>query len=807
MRPLARESADGNLLIPASKGITVDTRGRFKTTMTMRYSSLGLRTKLLLSFVLTVAGLSFATLLVVRHTATKHLRQEIVTEAKASQLTFEGLLQQRQAALVRKANLLTTLATVTLADDPKVQDSADNPIANEGTDLVAVADDDNKITLLHTTNQHLTMSTVEPLLAASMSRGAPSDWWYFEGRLYQVVLQPVQRRTAAPKDPQSRFGFVVPQHDAPEAPPQKGTIVVGREVGYAAVHDMGRMSSSMLAFSYGSDVVASTLTALNEHELGTNAADLAKDGGTTERQIQIGNEPYFAISVPLTDAVGQAQGAGARLIILNSYQQAAAFLSELNRLLLGLALLAVLVGTWLAVFISDTFTRPLANLDKGVQALEHGDFNFPLEARGDDEVSRVTRAFDRMRSTLQSNELQKRQLEDQLRQAQKMEALGRLAGGVAHDFNNLLTVIGGHSDLMVERLDPAHPLIGSGQQIRKAADRAAGLTRQMLAFSRRQAMETTVFDLNGLVTDSCKLLKRLVKEDIDFVFSAAVSLGRVRADSGQIEQVLLNLVVNACDAMAQGGKLTIETHNLLVDADYARKRGISEQGQYTVLTVADTGHGMSAETKAHIFEPFFTTKEKGHGTGLGLATVYGVVKQSGGFIWVESAPEAGTRFEVYLPTVEEKITVACVEKFAPVRAVANKTVLLAEDEEAVRELASQFLTAAGYRVFAAPDGERALKIAETLNEPIDLLVTDVVMPKMRGPELAERLKHLRPEMKVVYMSGYLDEDSGCEHAVRDADYLQKPFSRDLFVHRVSDALRGFSASRQGKTVPVDALVM
>lgn len=259
--------------------------------------------------------------------------------------------------------------------------------------------------------------------------------------------------------------------------------------------------------------------------------------------------------------------------------------------------------------------------------------------------------------------------------------------------------------------------------------------------------------------------------------------------------------------MAQGGKLTIETHNLHIDADYARKRGISGEGQYTVLTVADTGHGMSAETKAHIFEPFFTTKEKGHGTGLGLATVYGVVKQSSGFIWVESAPGAGTRFEVYLPTVEDRITAPQDEKIAPTRAVANKTVLLAEDEEAVRELASEFLTAAGYRVFVANDGERALKIAEGLNEPIHLLVTDVVMPKMRGPELAERLKHLRPEMKVVYMSGYLDEDGSCEHAVRDSDYLQKPFSRDLLVHRVSDALRGFSVGGRAKAVPVDALVM
>ena len=733
--------------------------------MAMRQPNLGLRTKFLLSLVLTTTGLSFATLLVVRHLAKKHLQQEIVTEAQNSELTFKALLHQRQAALSRKANLLATLAAVTLTDDPALQDSADNPLETEGSDLVVLTDGDNKITALHTTNPHFTASDAEGLLSRSVSRGATSDWWYAGGALYQVVLQPVQRRVS------------------PEDPPS-GTVVVGREIGYAAVHDMGRMSSSGVAFSYGADVVASTLTPLDEHELGQRARGMASEG-----QIQIRDEPYFAISVPLTDAPAPS----ARLIILKSYREAAAFLNELNRLLIGLGTIALLTGTWLAIFISDTFTRPLENLDKGVQALERGDFNFPLEARGDDEVAHVTRAFDQMRGTLQKNESQKQRLEEQLRQSQKIEALGRLAGGVAHDFNNLLTVIKGHSDLMVERLDSGHPLLGSGQQIRKAADRAAALTRQMLAFSRQQALEATVFDLNALVTDMCKLLNRLIHEDVEFVFRPGESLGRVKADTGQIEQVLLNLVVNACDAMAQGGKLTVETHNLLVDADYAGTRPTLEVGHYTVLTVTDTGHGMDAETKARIFEPFFTTKEQGKGTGLGLATVYGVVKQSGGFIWVETSPGAGSRFEVYLPRVEADIKPAQTEKLTPARACASETVLLAEDEEGVRQLACEFLTAAGYRVFVAQDGERALKIAEMLNEPIHLLVTDVVMPKMRGPELAERLKRVRPDIKVVYMSGYLDQDASSEHSVGDSEYLQKPFSRDLLVHRVGAALRNGSS--------------
>jgi signal transduction histidine kinase/ActR/RegA family two-component response regulator len=478
------------------------------------------------------------------------------------------------------------------------------------------------------------------------------------------------------------------------------------------------------------------------------------------------------------------------MIALKSYARAEAFLAELNHLLAGMGVLALGIGTYLALFISDAFTSPLGNLVRGVQALERGDYAFPLEARGGDEIAHVTRAFDHMRGTLQKNEAQKRQLEDDLRQSQKMEALGRLAGGVAHDFNNLLTVIKGHSELITDRLPDKDPLHGSGQQIRKAADRAASLTRQMLAFSRRQALEPTVFDMNSLVADMYKLLKRLIHEDIEFTFRAGESLGRIKADTGQVEQVLLNLAVNASDAMPRGGKLVIETRNVVVDPVAVKSRPTVEPGLYVMLAVTDTGVGMSAETQARIFEPFFTTKESGKGTGLGLATVYGVVKQSGGFIWVDSTPGSGSRFEVYLPRVEQDITPNPAEELAPAKARAAATVLLAEDEEAVRMLAFEFLTAAGYRVYVASDGERALQIAENLNEPIHALVTDVVMPKMRGPELAKRLRVTRPDLKVVFMSGYLEQTDGGEDFTGSASFLQKPFSKDVLVRQVSASLAG-----------------
>jgi signal transduction histidine kinase/CheY-like chemotaxis protein len=728
-------------------------------TTKLTRSNLRLRTKLVLSFVLIIATLSCATLLAVRHVAKKHLQQEIVSETQNSVLTFLAMLHEHQNALNRKADLLATLADLTYFDSGTFQQSTDNPLETDGSDLVVLADGNHQIMTLHTTNPRFTPTIAQALLLRSIAKKSTTDWWYDGDSLYQVAVEPVHRR---PTEDNS----------------QLGTVVVGREIDYGAVHNLDRTHVADLAFLYDGNVVTSTMGPYDERDLNQQASGLQSSG-----EVQIGSQRFYAISVGLTDG----EGPSARLIALKSYTRAEEFLSELNRLLAGLGILALGVGAYLALLISDTFTAPLGNLVRGVQALERGDYAFPLEALGGDEIAHVTRAFDQMRGTLQKNEAQKRQLEEELRQSQKMEALGRLAGGVAHDFNNLLTVIKGHSELITEGLPAKDPLLGSGQQIRKAADRAASLTRQMLAFSRRQALEPTVFDMNSLVADMYKLLKRLIHEDIEFTFRAGESLGRIKADTGQIEQVLLNLAVNASDAMPRGGKLVIETKNVVIDPEAVKLRPTVEPGLYVMLAVTDTGVGMSPETKARIFEPFFTTKESGKGTGLGLATVYGVVKQSGGFIWVDSTPGHGSRFEVYLPRVEQNITPSPTETLEPVRARAAGTVLLAEDEEAVRMLAFEFLTAAGYRVHVAPDGERALEMAELLNEPIHVLVTDVVMPKMRGPELAKRLQATRPNMKVVFMSGYLEQHDG-EDFTGSASFLQKPFSKDILVRQVNTAI-------------------
>jgi CheY-like chemotaxis protein len=293
----------------------------------------------------------------------------------------------------------------------------------------------------------------------------------------------------------------------------------------------------------------------------------------------------------------------------------------------------------------------------------------------------------------------------------------------------------------------------------------------------------------------CKLLRRLIREDIAFNFHAGESLGRVKADPGQIEQVIMNLAVNAGDAMPTGGSLSIETRNVAVDERYALARPPIKPGEYVLLAVADTGHGMDAETKARIFEPFFTTKEQGKGTGLGLATVYGIVKQSGGCVWVESEPGKGARFEVYLPRVDGAVETDAPEETAATAVRRRRTVLIAEDEEAVRDLASEFLESAGYRVLTAKDGTEALGVAERCDEAIHLLLTDVVMPRMRGPELAKRLKRLRNGLRVIYMSGYLEYNRGNEDFLEEGFFLQKPFSREMLVHRVGEALKNGSKAR------------
>lgn len=383
----------------------------------------------------------------------------------------------------------------------------------------------------------------------------------------------------------------------------------------------------------------------------------------------------------------------------------------------------------------------------------------------------------------------RKRLEQEYQQAQKMESIGRLAGGVAHDFNNLLGVIVGYSELILDTMGVANPLQESVMQIKRAADRATGLTRQLLAFSRRQILRPAVVDLNAIIEDAEKMLRRLIGEDIELCLDLQPRLGRVLADSGQIEQILMNLAVNARDAMPRGGRIDVVTRDVTLDEREARQRPGGHPGTYTSLVVRDTGMGMDERTLARIFEPFFTTKETGKGTGLGLATVYGIVKQSGGNIWVDSEPGDGSSFQIILPRIEldslEARAPGSVEGTLP----GTETILLAEDEEALRAVMELTLLRAGYTVIAATNGAHALNLMADHDGVIDLIVTDVVMPGMSGPEFVERASEAYPGVRVLYMSGYAD-DTIVHHGVLDEgiEFINKPFTFAQLNRKVREVL-------------------
>jgi signal transduction histidine kinase/ActR/RegA family two-component response regulator len=389
-----------------------------------------------------------------------------------------------------------------------------------------------------------------------------------------------------------------------------------------------------------------------------------------------------------------------------------------------------------------------------------------------------------------------RDSEEQLRQSQKMEAIGRLAGGVAHDFNNLLTAILGYAQMLEEELLSEGRSAEEAQEIRKAATRATSLTRQLLAFSRKQVMQTRVVNLGSIVSDMDKMLRRLIGEDVELVAETEGDLYSVKVDPGQMEQVVLNLAVNARDAMPSGGCITLRTRNLVVDASRAETTAHLKPGAYVLVEVTDTGVGMDAETQAHMFEPFFTTKGKGKGTGLGLSTVYGIVNQSGGEIWVDSAPGAGTTFRVALPAlVDERTIQADHRPEKPEVLDGRETVLLVEDEAWVRGLVRKSLHRYGYTVLVAEDGQHAFELANGFKGPIDLMLTDVVMPRMNGVELAEQLRPLRPDMQVLYMSGYTDHASLSSGAIDlERAFLQKPFTLEAVARKVRETLDEAEAS-------------
>lgn len=745
-------SPDFKIVSGDSKPVLVGLRRLF-------HEDLRFRTKLLLSFVLLSAGLTCATLVAVRGTFDSHARRRLAGEARNGAMMFQVVLQQEQTALNRKADLLASLAYIRNGDPTAIQDPGDDPWASEDCNLYALADMNGKVTAVRSANP-LPLNAADEMLSRSIERKEISGWWINGRDLYQVAVQPFYDEGAKSKKLQ-------------------GYVVVGRLIDRRVANLLATIGSSQVMFRYDGQPTVSSLPLVTETDAAKKIPRFLD-----APEITFKGEPYYVTSVKL----GSESDSGVELLVLKSYADVVAYQKKLNHLLFGIGLVAVLVGAVLIFIVCDTITRPLGFLVEGVQALERGDFTYPLKAAGQqDEVSRLTSAFDSMRGSLQRNELQRQQLEGQLHQAQKMDALGRLAGGVAHDFNNLLTVIRGHSELILDRLRPSDALYNNSEQIRKTADRATTLTRQLLAFSRKQVFQPKVVNANELIAEAGKLLRRLIREDIELRLQFGESLWDLKADPGQLEQVLMNLVVNASDAMPVGGNLTIETRNCMVDRNYAGNRPSIEPGQYVLLAVSDTGEGMDDITKSRIFEPFFTTKEPGKGTGLGLATVYGVVKQTGGFIWVESELGRGSRFELYFPRTswQREPQVAETSRLAVNANRSKPTILVVEDEAQVRQLACEFLTAAGYSVLSSQNGMEALELADGYAQSIQAVLTDVIMPKMRGPELALQLEKLLPHVKIVYMTGYLDDS--CQ-SLKPQSVLNKPFSRETLVRHVDQAL-------------------
>jgi len=740
-----------------------------------------LRTKFLLSLLAISAGLTSATLLIVSYRVQSQVRAGIREDLHNSVSTYRTFEQQQDATLTRSAELLANLpnvrALMTTRDPATIQDASQGIWQLSGSDLLVLADPTGRVLALRAANKTLETMSAEKLLQNSLQKGEARGWWFSGDHLYDVQVQPIY------------FG------DA-SADTTLGFLAVGYEIDERAAKDFSHIAGSEVAFHSGDAVVATTLTPAQEAQFAEQLKGHAQNSSSQPQaqEIQLGDERYLFTTVSLSSAADTPVS----LSVLKSFDKATEFLKTLNHVLIGLGLLSILAGSSLVFLISDTFTRPLANLVSGVRALEKGDFAYPLESNSGDEVAEVTDAFSRMRLSLRKTQEEQKELEQRLRQAHKMEAVGRLAGGVAHDFNNLLTIIRGHSDLLLDRDSAGEPERRSIEQIQKAADRAVSMTRQLLAFSRMQVLQPRVLDLNAIVADIGKMLPRLIGEDIEYSFVPGQQLASIKADPGQIEQVIMNLAVNSRDAMPNGGKLTVRTSNVTLDEAGARRRHPMVAGMYVLLAVIDTGIGMTDETKAHIFEPFFTTKELGKGTGLGLATVYGVVKQSEGFIWVESAPGKGTTFEIYMPQVAGTASSIEVEAALPPIPRGRETILVVEDEPGVRELACQFLRVKGYSIVEAGNGIEALQIAEQHSGEIHLVLTDMVMPKMSGQELAEKLKTVRPRTRILFMTGY-SEFSSSQRGSNSVplSIVQKPFSPTSLVTKVREVLASDPVEQAG----------
>jgi signal transduction histidine kinase/ActR/RegA family two-component response regulator len=713
--------------------------------------------------------LTAAVLTLVQAQMRRHVHEDLVSALRAESAATTQIEEtrraqsQQNAAIVADQPILKALMSTN--DRSTVEDGSEPLLQTSHADLLVLENASGDMLAFHSTSDDVPVSAVKRLLQGS-NRG--QDWWFAGGHLYQVSFAPI----VAGGGENQRF---------------LGTVALGRELSNQSLAATGAFLNTRFIIERKGAVI---LSSLPPKEWGDFEQALSRDGHTATssansttdsiQEINVAGERYLAsfVALPGDHPV--------RLYSLQSFDQATSFLHALNRMLLTLGAVAVLVGVFIAFILSRQITRPLERLAAGTRRLQRGDFEFQIPVAGSDEVADLTRAFDDMRKSL----LQSR--EGLLRSA-RLEAVGRLAGGVAHDFNNLVMIIKGYSDLLLDTATPqAKPYL---EEIKNAGERASGLTRQLLAFSRKQVLELQVLDPNQTVRNMVKMLRVLIGEDIELVTSLADQIGRLKADPGQLEQVIMNLAVNARDAMPGGGKLIVETQSCELDEAYAATHSEVAAGSYVQIAMTDTGSGMSKETLEHIFEPFFTTKEPGKGTGLGLATVYGIVKQSRGHITVYSEPGVGTTFKIYFPSLDKSVPLPVAQPLAAAPK-GEGTVLLVEDEAALRVLAAESLKRLGYTVLQAGNGLEALAVADHHSGKIDVVVTDIVMPRMGGPELAKKLCHKREGVAVIFMSGYT-EAAAIENAEigMDAILLNKPFATEALARKINEVQQRAAAQK------------
>jgi signal transduction histidine kinase/CheY-like chemotaxis protein len=717
---------------------------------------MGLRTKFLLSLVVASAAITMASLWMVRRSVVTQLRPQLEESLSNSAATFKETYSQRESYAERTAQFISNeshlKALVTLGDPATAQDASADVWRRAGANVLVLAAPSGKLLAVQSSDASIPRTAIEERFRHSLAATTNRDWWLIDGHLFEVVLQPIYSGAEDDRIP-------------------RGVLALGFEIDNALAKEAAGIASGQVAFRYAGHVVVSTLNPAQIAEMNQNAAEPQNDN------VSLGGETFLVRRVPL----GTDSNAPVEVVMLKSYDLATNFLASLNRPMLLIAVVAIVLGTVFVFFISHTFTRPIAELVSGVRALGKGDFSYPLRATGNDEVAELTIAFDKMRRNLEESQ-------NRMVNAARMEAVGQLAGGVAHDFNNLVTIIKGYTELLMLKLSPSDPSAAYAEQIRKAGDRAASVTRQLLAFSRKQVIQPDVIDLNTIAIGMEKMLKVLIGEDIEIKITSEAGLRKVLADPGQMEQILLNLAVNARDAMPKGGKISVVTTNVDLDpTTVAPVIGEPHVGSYVRLSFSDNGCGMSMATADKIFQPFFTTKETGKGTGLGLAIVCGIIKQSGGFITLATELERGTTFDIYLPEAERAVKAISIEKsVGRPEQRGSETILLVEDEDALRALGREALRMRGYNVIEASNGRDALDIFVAYANQIDLVVTDVVMPQLSGVDLIEKLRVHGPDLKVLFISGYTDRIDEIERS--GYRLLQKPFSPDQLVKAVTETL-------------------